>query len=264
MENYLFEEVLPVTLVIPILFLKFELKHLQIADVISVEELSKELQLARGWHGPYSSWENSLVESAATHALFIRNQSLNNENWWADQMKMNPDWYPLEEINTFVAALRIATGYPTGYAQMLTLPVGWASSYVAHLIPIDGPTMESYPPFFKQGYWANEVPTVSVEEADTVRHTFNGLEQVFATNHSQKVRLAMHRLNLSATRATDEDGVIDAMIAMEALLSDGAQEMTHKVAMRLGGLYKVTDHSRAEKAFVEMKRIYKFRCRPAR
>lgn len=29
--------------------------------------------------------------------------------------------------------------------------------------------------------------------------------------------------------------------------------------MRLGGLYKVTDRSRAERAFVEMKRIYKLR-----
>jgi hypothetical protein len=60
-------------------------------------------------------------------------------------------------------------------------------------------------------------------------------------------------------RTTDEDGVIDAMIAMEALLSDGPQEMTHKVAMRLAGLYKIADHLRSEQAFREMKRIYTLR-----
>ena len=69
----------------------------------------------------------------------------------------------------------------------------------------------------------------------------------------------MDRLNLSSMRTTDEDGVIDAMIAMESLLSDGTQEMTHKVAMRLAGLYKIADPPRAEQAFMEMKRIYTFR-----
>jgi hypothetical protein len=69
----------------------------------------------------------------------------------------------------------------------------------------------------------------------------------------------MHRLNLSALRTTDEDGVIDAMIAMEALLSDGTQEMTHKVAMRLAALYKMIDPARSEQVFREMKRIYTFR-----
>jgi hypothetical protein len=44
-------------------------------------------------------------------------------------------------------------------------------------------------------------------------------------------------------RTTDEDGIIDAMIAMEALLSDGTQEMAHKVSMRLAGLYKIADPS---------------------
>jgi|SRR5215469_6526146 len=49
------------------------------------------------------------------------------------------------------------------------------------------------------------------------------------------------------------------MIALEALLSDGTQEMTHKVAMRLAALYKISDRPRAVQAFTEMKRIYGFR-----
>jgi hypothetical protein len=92
-----------------------------------------------------------------------------------------------------------------------------------------------------------------------VKEIFNGLWQIFQTHDAQRVRLAMHRLNLSTTRATDEDGIIDSIIAMEALLSDGTQEMTHKVAMRLAALYKILDGSRAVTAFAEMKRLYGFR-----
>lgn len=69
----------------------------------------------------------------------------------------------------------------------------------------------------------------------------------------------MNRLNLSATRTSDEDGIIDSMIALEALLSDGTQETTHKVAMRLGALYKISDRPRAVQAFTEIRRIYGFR-----
>ena len=58
----------------------------------------------------------------------------------------------------------------------------------------------------------------------------------------------MNRLNLSSLRTIDEDGIIDAMIAMEALLSDERQEMTHKVVMRLAALYKTADPSRSEQA----------------
>jgi len=260
MERRLFDETLSFIAIVPILFLKFELQEFRINESVSVEQLSDELQLARAWQGPWGFPDNSIVESAATHALFIRNQSLENENWLKNsQMTMSLESYPVEEINTFFAALRIATGYPTGYAQILALPVGWVSFYAADLIPIDGPTTENYPPFFKAGYWQSEVPTVHSGEADGIRQAFNDLQKVFATEHAQRVRLAMHRLNLSSMRTTDEDGVIDAMIAMEALLSDGPQEMTHKVAMRLAGLYKVADRSRSEQAFKELKDIYKFR-----
>jgi hypothetical protein len=173
--------------------------------------------------------------------------------------EMEPDSYPVEDIDTFFAAIRIVTGYAAGYAQILALPVGWASSYHADIIPISGPRVEKYPPVFNHGYWLNEVPTISPAEADVTKRIFNGLQQVFMAKDAQNVRLAMHRLNLSTMRTSDEDGIIDSIIALEALLSDGTQEMTHKVAMRLAALYKVFDRSRAEQAFAEMKRIYNFR-----
>jgi len=68
----------------------------------------------------------------------------------------------------------------------------------------------------------------------------------------------MDRLNLSSMRTTDEDGIIDAMIAMEALLSDGTQEMTTKFRCAWLDLQNRWSPS-CRKVFMEMKRIYAFR-----
>jgi hypothetical protein len=261
-EKYLFEDRLPIVIVVPILFLKFEVPKFHIEEHIWVEELSDDQHLARGWHGPWGNSENDLVESAATHALFISGRFIENHNYnWLilGQAIMEPESYPVETIDTFFAALRIATGYPTGYAQLLTHPIGWASGYTANLLSLEGPTVKKYPPSFEHGAWRDEVPTISTDQADTIRDAFQNLWHVFGMNQGRKIQLAIHRLNLSALRTTDEDGVIDAMIAMEALLSDGAQEMTHKIAMRLAALYKIVDPARSEQAFKEMKRIYTFR-----
>ena len=259
-EKHLFAATLPVVVVVPILFLKFDFSRLQISNSVSLETLSDEFHIARGWRGPYSDDNNSLVESAATHGLFIQGLSMENENWLkAGRIEMEPESYPVEQIDTFFAAIRIVTGYPTGYAQMVSVPVGWTNSYEADIAPLSGPRVEKYPPFFKHGYWKKQVPTVTSSDAEEIKHVFNGFQQVFNTKHAKKVRLAMNRLNLSSTRTTDEDGIIDSMIAVEALLSDGVQEMTHKVALRLATLYKTFDRSRVEQVFAEMKQIYAFR-----
>jgi hypothetical protein len=243
LEQNLFRSALPVAVVVPILFLKFDFSEVQIGEHIAVEKLSHEFHLARGWRGSWSVSDNSLVESAATHGLFIRNLSIPNKNWvMAGQVQMDPESYPIEKVDTFFAALRIATGYQTGYARTVLLPIGWADYYAANITPLSGPEMEKYPPFFKHGYWREEVPTVTSGQADDAKQLFNGLQQIFQTDDAKKVRLSMNRLNLGAIRSSDEDGIVDSMIALEALLSDGNQEMTHKVALRLA-----------------MKRIYAFR-----
>jgi len=257
-ENYLFEETLPFLVVVPILSLKFDLREFRINEVAWVEELSDDIHLARGWQGPYSHSDNDLIESAATHALFISGLHFENKDWVSlGQLQMQPESFPIEMIDTFFAALRISMGYITGYAQLLALPVGWASGYTANLTPLDRLTANSYPPLIEA--WREEIPVVDSIEVDLIRECFKNLRHAFGTSHSRKVRLAMHRLNLSAMRTTEEDGVIDAMIAMEALLSDGPQEMTHKIAMRVAALYKIFDPERSEQVFKEMKRIYLFR-----
>jgi hypothetical protein len=49
------------------------------------------------------------------------------------------------------------------------------------------------------------------------------------------------------------------MIGLEALLSDGNQEMTHKIAMRVAALYKLHSPATSFTAFRELKKIYEFR-----
>jgi hypothetical protein len=102
---------------------------------------------------------------------------------------------------------------------------------------VGSPWRLMHPPFFKDGYWYEEVPTVTSAQMDSIKKLIDGFHDVFLGEHADKVRLAMHRLNLSALRTTNEDGIIDSIIAMEALLSDGTQEMTYKVALRLAALY---------------------------
>lgn len=172
---------------------------------------------------------------------------------------MDLNFYSIDEIDTFFAAIRIMTGYPVGYAQIVDVPVEWASYYAANITPIGGPRVEKYPPFFKDGYWQQEVPTVTSAEMESIKDLIDGFRSVYSSKHAQKVRLAMHRLNLSVLRATDDDGIIDSMIAVEALLSDGTQEMTHKIALRLAALYKLVDPSRATQVFSEMTTVYKCR-----
>jgi hypothetical protein len=74
-ENCLLKTTLPVIVMVPILFLKFEFERFSIDESISIEQLSDELQLARGYHGPFGNEGDVLIESAATHGLFMATQS---------------------------------------------------------------------------------------------------------------------------------------------------------------------------------------------
>lgn len=64
-------------------------------------------------------------------------------------------------------------------------------------------------------------------------------------------------------RDSEEDSLLDATIALEALiLSDGGvQEMTHKLAMRIGALSKLdVDFEKEPKiVFSDVKKIYQYR-----
>ncbi|ELN5458123.1 hypothetical protein RZ418_004137, partial [Salmonella enterica] len=73
---------------------------------------------------------------------------------------------------------------------------------------------------------------------------------------------SVKRLNQCLVRDSEEDSVLDATIALEALLSDdGNQEMTHKLAMRVGALANLDRNfgKSPQQAFKDIKSIYAYR-----
>ena len=66
----------------------------------------------------------------------------------------------------FFAALRLATGIETGYAQILMIPRKWTFEYLADLIPSYGVTVRRYPNHFDNYGWSShQIPIVSSAEA---------------------------------------------------------------------------------------------------
>jgi len=170
---------------------------------------------------------------------------------------------PLIEPDGFHRAPKV-TGYPTGYAQLIARPLGWADGYTANLIPVHKASVRNYPPSFEEGRWNEAVPTVNTSQMAEISELYLKLRDGFAEKRwnskgEKRISVAIRRLNLSSMRTNIEDSVLDAMIGLEALLSDGNQEMTHKVAMRMAGLYKISALTKSLLALQEMKHLYQIR-----
>ncbi|KKD53946.1 hypothetical protein C400_16055 [Paenibacillus sp. ICGEB2008] len=62
-------------------------------------------------------------------------------------------------------------------------------------------------------------------------------------------------------REEEDDSILDATIAMEALLSDGERgELTHKLAMRMAAIFKISEYAYTpDMVFNSVKKIYSYR-----
>lgn len=259
MEDFLLDRTLPISVAVPILFLTFDFQNLEIDDIHSIERISDEVQIGRGWLGPFRNIPEFYLQStAASHALVIRNHHIEIEAWdWELRMMLHPyALFPDQDIETFFAALRIATGFSTGYSQQLVLPSGWAYKYVGDIVPVPFHRVNNYPQSFN---WEGPIPKLGRGDAGSIAEIFVGIRRILDPEESRRVRLAIRRLNLAELRDSEEDRVVDCMIAMEALLGD-QDETTHKIAMRLAALYKLSrDFVRADEAFNELKKAYAYR-----
>jgi len=255
-EKYLLEDVLMIAILVPILCLRFEAERIDIDEHTSIVKLSDKLHLARTPNRRFQYESDPRVQTAATHALALTNYTVKNENvvsmWHAIG---NAESYPLKLIDDFYAALRLATEHPTGYAQLLVLPLGWASSYKADLVPLQKTSVRNYPPWFENGYWKESVPTLTSQKMEDIANLFRRIRKL----SDKRLSVALRRLNLSSLRTNGEDGLLDAMIGLEALLSDGNQEMTYKIAMRMAGLYKLLGTVGSTDVVREVKTIYGLR-----
>jgi hypothetical protein len=257
---YIFNRNLDIEICIPILFLAFPFDEYKIADGVYVERISDRLHLARFGVESFNTSAHKLVKSSATHALVLKGWHVpNTRRMWDFNILSQPRAYPLSIIDNFFGALRIATPVHTGYAQVYSVAKGWSAHVKADLPCVEGATLRSYPGFFEDYYWnAEVVPSVSLEQMDLIAALYNDISSA----KENSIHLSIKRLNQCLVRDSEEDAVLDATIALEALLSDdGNQEMTHKLSMRIGALSRL-DKSSAKtpcQAFSDVKKIYAYR-----
>ncbi len=174
------------------------------------------------------------MTGAATHAIIL-------EDWQYDRTQPSHlddpfsrvSFYNRDLISRIFACLRVVTGADLGYAQILVIPRGWARQYTAHLPPIEGTSIRAYPPWFDNYRWLAQVPTLTGEDLESVADTWRRLDGI----SKESVHLALRRINQCYMRESEEDLVIDATIALEALLASGENaELTHKLALRVAAL----------------------------
>lgn len=258
--GYVFNEKLDIDIYVPILFLDFPFDEYEIADDVYLERINEKHHLARSTVESYNSSAHKTVKASATHALVLKGWYVpNNEHMWYFNILSKPRAYPLQIIDKFFGALRVVSDVKTGYAQIYSVAKGWAADCKVDLPYVQGATVRSYPGWFEDYYWNLDVlPSVSEEIISQVRVFYNNI--ISAKENS--IHLSLKRLNQCLVRDNEEDSVLDATIALEALLSDnGNQEMTHKLAMRVGALTKIEKSfgKSPQQAFRDIKNIYDYR-----
>jgi hypothetical protein len=261
-ETYCLAPRLEVEIWVPILSLDSELKDFEIAPEVEVLEMSKEFQFARAPKQQFNWGEHPWVQASAKYALRLPNYSIPNDDWLTvSRIVSTAEAYPLKRINAFFAALRAATRVETGYAQLFMLPVRWAHGFTEKVLPLYGTTVRDYPQKFEDGYWnRDQFPVLNPEQWETVSRIFAFLDKHTSDKENRRLGLALNRLNQSYLRAEDDDAVLDATIALESLLSDGNEEMTHKLATRIAALSKLADEKQdSYSVFQNVKKVYGFR-----
>lgn len=239
---------LNVNICVPICLLEFEDDEIEVSDRISIFRMTEELQISRFNATHFeSTQENHLVQCAA-YMLRLNGYSVENKdkeslhnaatNYWA---------YPLELIDDFFASIRIATGYRTGYGQVLIEPVGWAGNWTSDMLPIYGANIRAFNrndvdvEFFKYNIAKVANADISlIKELFTIIREKRGDEK-----HNQKFKkvfIAIQRLNRCMLREAEDDMALDAIIGIETLLSGDTQgEITYTISNRMAVVAAMTE-----------------------
>jgi hypothetical protein len=121
-----------------------------------------------------------------------------------------------------------------------------------------GVEVRKYPAFFEDGYWSEDVPTLTEQDITEVGNLFTKLRNA----NRREFNIAVRRLNLALLREDEEDSILDATIGLEALCSDGsAQEIVYKLRLRVAALLQLLEEDgySPTEVFNTVKRIYDYR-----
>lgn len=254
-EPVFFLDELPVEIVVPLVLTKFDVASREnLAEGLHLERLSDEDQLARVRgtfsHGPVSQF----VAEGATHALVWSGYEVGPHFGWSTNRL---DFYPNETIDTALASLRLVIEQPTGYAQILLRPIGWAHRWAGPLGSLmPAIAVHRYPRILDDGGWRRDISTVSRDWLPVVGSAYERL-----TSASSEVRLAARRLNSALLRDREDDALLDACISLEAVLGEHT-EILHKLALRVAALSTISPLPMpiaAPDVFRAVKRVYAYR-----
>lgn len=260
-EMSIFNSELPIEIWIPIVCHHFDFEEIELAPDASLSRISEGMQLARCKARDHRISHNATVAGAATHALVLRGWTIPNEN----NEKMRSIVFdlqafkdPIQRAERYLASLRIKTGKPFGYSQILIVPIGWAEAWKAHLPPVYVFVTRRYQDGLENYGWLKAQEQISIEDIEGVHMIIKALTE--CTESSMEI--AERRLNRALLRDTELDSILDITIGLEALLvGDSHSEITHKLALRLAALSRLENHTRytAIELFQACKKIYAFR-----
>ena len=257
-----YPEKVPVQFIIPILLLDFDVGDaFELTSSVRIERMSHNLQQSRAPQEDDYVSVNRRILGAATHALVLSGWELPNSSLW-DRAQVPSDVGALQpvlpHIERFFAALRIVTGFDTGYGQIITQPDGWSDQWSAHLENVFVLQLQEYPERIQREWQRSARLTVDAAMCERISRVYVGLER----GGSNRLAIAARRLNAAYLRRVEEDSIIDVCAALEALfVGDEKNEVTHKLATRLGALWMLSPGGQLSpyQAFAATKRLYDYR-----
>lgn len=219
---------LPVEYVVPLLLTDLGVDNLKIDFNTRIERMSDADQAARTPEAsPIGNVPTPLL-GAATHAVVLSGLTLANPGPTRRAFGPMQEDLPLREADLACEALRVATSAHTGYAQILRRPLGWSDGWKHDLPPLsEVSTIRRYPDVFDNYGWLGSRSPVPVDDLELLPSIVHALRVAPPT-----VRLASRRLSLAALREAAEDRIVDACIGLEALLGEGRDELSHRLALR--------------------------------
>jgi hypothetical protein len=250
MSAWWLQETLPVKLMVPILAVDFDTDEMKLDESVELRRLTVGEQLAR-WPGARLDRHKGLVEMA-THALLISGWNLACPDYPGSMFILEPPEH-VEQADQFFRALGAVTDAPSGYVQVVTVPVGWANGYTADLPPLQATSLVNN--HYSSRLKPNSEPLDVIDRSRLAR-----LKDAYHAQSSQKpVKVAAERLLMAERRASEADRVVDLCIGLEALLGDPKGETTFKIAVRGAAFLAHTGIPNASEFYRALKRIYGFR-----
>lgn len=195
--------------------------------------------------------ENPYLLAAATHAVVIRGVDVSLGPHPGAVNFASIDRAP---IHNALEVIQIVGGGPTGYAELLAVPTGWASGWRHALPPVQGELVPAeYPAHFSEVGWRKPAAVrIDAELVKSLPLAFNALRAA-----KPNVRIAARRARRCFMRSDQEDVLVDAAIGLEALLGNARDELTHRLAQRAAAA--LADKFDPAEVYSTVKKVYSAR-----